>query len=78
MTEMTETNETTEMTDAPGLTPEPGLWAKLWNGLKNHFRRHATTEISEERAAALQARYAAEARRDDHMMTVRTHEPPMI
>ncbi|MDA0655736.1 MAG: hypothetical protein O2912_04930 [Proteobacteria bacterium] len=51
-------------------------WARTGPRLKSCFgRRDATEEYSEERRSALLARHQAEARRDDHHMTVRIHEP---
>ena len=59
-------------------TKTGGWLTRTWRGLKALFGRTPLEEISPERQAALQAKHAAEARRDDHMATVRTYEPPMI
>lgn len=55
-----------------------GCLTRVWRGLKSRFGRTPVEELSPERQAALQAKHAAEARRDDHMAAVRTYEPPMI
>ena len=57
-------------------TEKPQIKNSSWRPFKNLFRRRkAVNNFCEGQRTALQARHEAEARRDEHQMTVRIHEP---